>query len=86
MSEAERHEFIVTANVSDGDWDLERLLEQYDTSMLSDLGLEKLVASLPSTDFDDMSKYFDDKETSPDMPEDKKKTIICPKCGETIEI
>ena len=27
MSEAERHEFIVTANVSDGEWDLDRLLE-----------------------------------------------------------
>lgn len=37
MSPAERHEFIVTANVSDGDWDLEKLFEQYDPSLLEDL-------------------------------------------------
>lgn len=37
MSEAERHEFIVTANVSDGDWDIDKLLQQYDTSLLKDL-------------------------------------------------
>lgn len=27
MSEAERHEFIVDANVSDGHWDLDKLLD-----------------------------------------------------------
>lgn len=37
MSPAERHEFIVTANVSDGDWDLEKLSEQYDKSELKEL-------------------------------------------------
>ena len=37
MSEAERHEFIVTANVTDGSWDIERLFAQYDTSELEDL-------------------------------------------------
>ena len=37
MSEAERHEFIVTANISDGHWDAKKLLEQYDTSELSEL-------------------------------------------------
>lgn len=35
MSEAERHEFIVTANVSDGEWDLDKLLEQYGKDELS---------------------------------------------------
>ena len=35
MSEAERHEFIVTANVSDGEWDIDKLLKQYDTSLLN---------------------------------------------------
>lgn len=62
MSEAERHEFIVTANVSDGDWDLDKLLAQYDTSLLSDLGLESLVNSLPSTDFSELQNFFEDKE------------------------
>ena len=37
MSEAERHEFIVTANVTDGSWDIERLFAQYDSSELEDL-------------------------------------------------
>lgn len=37
MSEAERHEFIVTANISDGHWDARKLLAQYDTSELSSL-------------------------------------------------
>jgi len=29
MSEAERHEFIVSANVSDGEWNPDMLMEQY---------------------------------------------------------
>lgn len=37
MSEAERHEFIVTANVSDGEWDVESLLAQYDDTELKEL-------------------------------------------------
>lgn len=37
MSEAERHEFIVTANISDGHWDAKKLLQQYDTSELNEL-------------------------------------------------
>ena len=51
MSEAERHEFIVTANVSDGQWNVEMLLEQYDISELQGL--------LSQTDsiFGDITKY-----------------------------
>jgi len=37
MSEAERHEFIVAANVSDGEWDLDMLLQQYEYSELTEL-------------------------------------------------
>lgn len=86
MSEAERHEFIVTANVSDGDWDLEKLLEQYDISLLNDYGLEKLVDSLPKTDFEDLSKYFNEDETKVEEKEEKKEKIKCPHCGEEFEI
>jgi len=50
MSEAERHEFIVSANVSDGEWDLDKLLEQYGQGELSDLmgqdELDKLLESV----------------------------------------
>lgn len=49
MSEAERHEFIVTANVSDGEWDLEKLLEQYGRTELIDFGID---------DLDDMIQDF----------------------------
>lgn len=50
MSEAERHEFIVSANVSDGEWDLDRLLEQYGQEELTDLmGADELSRLLEST-------------------------------------
>lgn len=37
MTEAERKEFIVTANINDGEWDLDKLLDQYDNSTLNEL-------------------------------------------------
>lgn len=46
MSEAERHEFIVTANVSDGEWDLDILLEQYGKEELVDLMSEEELSRL----------------------------------------
>lgn len=46
MSPAERHEFIVAANVSDGSWDLDRLMEQYGRNELEDLMGTKAVAKL----------------------------------------
>ena len=83
MSEAERHEFIVTANVSDGDWDLDKLLEQYDTSEFKDLGIEELLTRVPDGDLGDLPDnfYSDAPRTEPE-----KKTITCPKCGETFEV
>lgn len=47
MSEAERHEFRLNANVSDGHWNLDKLLAQYSTAELSDAGLEDLLEGLP---------------------------------------
>ena len=51
MSEAERHEFIVTANVSDGQWNVELLLEQYDISEL------QVLLSQTDSIFGDITKY-----------------------------
>lgn len=82
MSEAERHEFIVTANVSDGDWDLELLMQQYDPAEFKDLGIEELLAKVPTTDFSEIQDLFVD--APPTAP--KKKTAKCPKCGEEFEI
>lgn len=46
MSEAERHEFRLNANISDGHFDIDKLLAQYDTAELSAAGLEELLASV----------------------------------------
>ena len=46
MSEAERHEFILDANISDGHWDLERLLAQYGEGELADAMGEDAAAKL----------------------------------------
>lgn len=57
MSEAERHEFIVTANVSDGEWDLDMLLEQYGKVELEDfIGKEDLDELLRDFQKDDDDK------------------------------
>lgn len=83
MSEAERHEFIVTANVSDGEWDVDRLLEQYDGEELKDFGLESIANIIPETDFSKLTdEMFDDKF---DNGEKKVKKMKCPHCGEEFE-
>ena len=46
MSAAERHEFRLNANVSDGHFNLEKLLEQYGREEITDAGLGKLLESL----------------------------------------
>lgn len=84
MSEAERHEFIVTANVSDGDWDIDKLLDQYDVTEFKDLGIEQLLGAIPSTNFDDLTNVFGAAEST--LQEKKKKTITCPHCGKEIEL
>lgn len=83
MSEAERHEFIVTANINDGDWNIDKLLEQYDTELLKDYGLESLVNSIPTTNFEDLENIFSEVEQP---PEKKPKTVKCPHCGEEFEL
>jgi len=53
MSEAERHEFIVTANVSDGEFLVDKLLADYGKDELADFmkpqELEKLLADIGET-------------------------------------
>lgn len=89
MSEAERHEFIVTANISDGHWNMDKLMAQYDVSFLKDISdssLMALVNACPNTDFDSLSSVFSTEETAPDQTAKKTKTMTCPHCGKTIEI
>ena len=51
MSEAERHEFIVSANVNDGNWDIDKLLQEYDRGELEDYFKD-----------DDLTKLLGDKD------------------------
>lgn len=46
MSEAERHEFRLNANINDGHFNIDKLLEQYSTEELSDAGLDALLENL----------------------------------------
>ena len=48
MDEEQRRQFIVSSNVNEGEWDLDKLLEQYDISYLNDLGMEDVTSMLPS--------------------------------------
>lgn len=57
MSEAERHEFIVTANVSDGEWDLDKLMEQYELDEL-----KELMDTNTLTDLEESLKYKQQNE------------------------
>ena len=60
MSEAERHEFRLNANMSDGHWNLDKLLAQYDTAELSDAGLDALLKEVnaPVADSDEYGEDF----------------------------
>ena len=66
MSQAERHEFIVTANISDGRWDTEKLLAQYDKSelacLMDDTELYKLL--------DEVKDNVPDDSEDEDTPEE----------------
>lgn len=62
MSEAERHEFIVTANISDGHWDPEKLLAQYDQSELACLMDEGELYKLIDEAKDSVPKDSDDND------------------------
>lgn len=72
MSEAERHEFIVTANVSDGEWDVDKLLAQYDKSELGELmpseDLEKLLDGIEGAEVEGET----DADAVPEVPEEPK--------------
>ena len=67
MSEAERHEFRLNANINDGHWNLDKLLAQYETAELSAAGLDDLLAELPTAD--EANAGQTDEDAVPDAPE-----------------
>ena len=73
MSESERHEFIVSANVSDGSWDVDKLLAQYDKSELGELmGEESVEKLLESVESADAAEGLMDDDAVPEVPQDPK--------------
>lgn len=46
MTEEERHEFRLNANITDGHWNLDKLLEQYSADELTVAGLEDLIGEM----------------------------------------
>lgn len=68
MSESERHEFIVTANVSDGEWDKTKLLEQYESSELRELMDDADVDQLLHG-FELLEKAREAKRTEDEIPD-----------------
>lgn len=75
MTEAERHEFIVDANTSDGTWDIDKLLEQYDVGMLNTLiGAEEV---FKLTEKQRMAQLQDvkDENATPDVDENSDSTV-----------
>lgn len=72
MSEAERHEFRLAANVSDGHWNVEKLLEQYERSELDDLIGDDAVAELLSDVEEAETDGETDEDAVPETPEEPK--------------
>jgi hypothetical protein len=77
MTPEQRKEFVVVANVNDGDWDIEKLLKQYDVGYLDDLGMTDITSTIP-TDVD-LEEFFVDKEKV-------EREVKCEHCGMTFTI
>lgn len=60
MSEAERHEFRLNANVNDGHFNLDKLLAQYGREEITDAGLVKLLEGIPTSPVPDSDEYGTD--------------------------
>jgi len=72
MTPAQRHEFIVSSNVNEGEWDLDKLLAQYDVGYLKDLGMDDVISTIPSDV--DLEGMFAPYEKPP-------KVVTCEHCG-----
>ena len=80
MSEAERHEFRLNANISDGHFDLDKLLAQYDAAELSEAGLDELLADLPDTGAADGQTDADAVPEVEEEPKSRRGEVY--QCGE----
>lgn len=70
MSEAERHEFRINANISDGSFDAEKLLAQYDPGELAELMSAEAIDELcKQAEKDDPKSGQTDADSVPSAPE-----------------
>jgi len=70
MSEAERHEFRINANISDGSFDAEKLLAQYDPGELAELmSADALQEILDAAETDEAKDGKTDADAVPEAPE-----------------
>lgn len=80
MSEEQRKEFIITANVVDGHWDLEKLENDYDPEFLADLGLEEFYT--PVKTYDEIeAELFAANDPNAKPKEKEPQYVTCPHCG-----
>lgn len=81
MSESERHEFIITSNVNDGWWDLDKLIDRYSAEEMQDYGIGHLLDKLPKTNFDniDIDAILTEKPKATH-------TYVCQSCGKEFTI
>ena len=77
--EAER-ELNIRLNKNTGEWDWDALANYFDVGELLEWGFEDF--ELSNIDFD-VDKFFEETEGD---SEREPKTMVCPKCGEVIEL
>lgn len=81
LSEEEKREFVIRDNVQNGEWDFDVLANEWDANLLNEWGVDSAIKDWDDDEFD---KFF--KESDDGKKKDEKRTIVCPKCGESIEI
>ena len=77
LTPEQKREFVIKDNVAFGDWDWDKLANEWDAGELNDWGLGFVGSP-------DLDTFFEDKKDEPHA--DGRKTIKCPHCGEIIEL
>lgn len=78
LTEAREREIIIRDNVSNGEWDMDALANDWDTQELTDWGV-------PIKNFDDID--FDNIESNANRTTEKKPIkAVCPDCGKEFEV
>ena len=79
MSEAERHEFRLNANISDGHFNLDKLLDQYGRDEITAAGLAELLEDIPETETPGKTDP-DEVPDAPEVPRSRRGEVY--QCGE----